>query len=254
MIAASSALMLAGVPFDGPVSGIRVGRVNGEFKAFLTVDERKLSDIDIVVAGIKDGVTMVEAGANEVSEDLVAEAIEWGFKNYQSAIDLQNELVKKVAPAQLEYELIKPNEELQTQVNKWVDGKLGDAIRKPYPERNELISTLRWAFHEEMARWRANGQFTFEEPVPEVAASAELKENEYSIDSPIAGSVWQWLVKEGEHIDAGHVVALVESMKMEIEIRASRGGVVTRLLVHEGSTVSAAQPLLIIAVSEEESA
>jgi len=152
MIAASSALMLAGVPFDGPVSGIRVGRVNGEFKAFLTVDERKLSDIDIVVAGIKDGVTMVEAGANEVSEDLVAEAIEWGFKNYQSAIDLQNELVKKVAPAQLEYELIKPNEELQTQVNKWVDGKLGDAIRKPYPERNELISTLRWAFHEEMAK------------------------------------------------------------------------------------------------------
>ena len=152
MIAASSALMLTGVPFDGPVSGIRVGRVNGEFKAFLTVDERKLSDIDIVVAGIKDGVTMVEAGANEVSEDLVAEAIEWGFKNYQSAIDLQNELVKKVAPAQLEYELIKPNEELQTQVNKWVDGKLGDAIRKPYPERNELISTLRWAFHEEMAK------------------------------------------------------------------------------------------------------
>lgn len=152
MIAASSALMLTGVPFDGPVSGIRVGRVNGEFKAFLTVDERKLSDIDIVVAGIKNGVTMVEAGANEVSEDLVAEAIEWGFKNYQSAIDLQNELVKKVAPAQLEYELIKPNEELQTQVNKWVDGKLGDAIRKPYPERNELISTLRWAFHEEMAK------------------------------------------------------------------------------------------------------
>ena len=152
MIAASSALMLTGVPFDGPVSGIRVGRVNGEFKAFLTVDERKLSDIDIVVAGIKNGVTMVEAGANEVSEDLVTEAIEWGFENYQSAIDLQNELVKKVAPTQLEYELIKPSEELQTQVNKWVDGKLGDAIRKPYPERNELISTLRWAFHEEMAK------------------------------------------------------------------------------------------------------
>jgi urea carboxylase len=122
-----------------------------------------------------------------------------------------------------------------------------DAIDAFLTQRNK-------AFQEEMARWRANGQFTFEEPVPEVAASAELKENEYSIDSPIAGSVWQWLVKEGEHIDAGHVVALVESMKMEIEIRASRGGVVTRLLVHEGSTVSAAQPLLIIAVSEEESA
>jgi len=122
-----------------------------------------------------------------------------------------------------------------------------DAIAAFLTQRNK-------AFHEEMARWRANGQFTFEEPVPEAAESAELKENEYSIDSPVAGSVWQWQVNEGEHIDASQVVALVESMKMEIEIRASRGGVVTRLLVHEGSTVSAGQPLLIIAASQEEPA
>jgi polyribonucleotide nucleotidyltransferase len=150
MIAASSALMLTGTPFDGPVAGIRIGRVNGEFKAFLTPEEREKSDLDLVVAGIESGITMVEAGANEVSEEVVAEALEWAFKAYQPAIKLQKELTAKVAPATLEYELILPNAEFQTAVDEWVDGKLGDALQKPYPERNELVSTLRWAFHDQM--------------------------------------------------------------------------------------------------------
>ncbi|MEI6053907.1 MAG: polyribonucleotide nucleotidyltransferase [Candidatus Saccharibacteria bacterium] len=150
MIACSAALMLTGTPFDGPVSGIRVGRVDGKFKAFLTPEEREHSDIDLVVAGITSGITMVEAGANEVSEETVAEALAWAFEAYQPAIKLQQELAKKVAPQALAYELILPNAEIQTEVDKWVDGKLGDALHKPYPERNELVSTLRWAFHDQM--------------------------------------------------------------------------------------------------------
>jgi polyribonucleotide nucleotidyltransferase len=150
MIAASSALMLTGTPFDGPVAGIRMGRVNGEFKAFLTPEERSKSDLDLVVAGIGSGITMVEAGANEVSEETIAEALEWAFTAYQPAIKLQKELAAKVAPVALEYELILPNAEAQTAVDLWVDGKLGDALQKPYPERNELVSTLRWAFHDQM--------------------------------------------------------------------------------------------------------
>ncbi len=150
MIACSAALMLTGTPFDGPVSGIRVGRVNGEFKAFLTPEERAASDLDLVVAGISSGITMVEAGANEVSEEMVAEALTWAFEAYQPAIKLQQELAKKVAPVAQEYELILPNAEIQAAVDAWVDGKLGDALHKPYPERNELVSTLRWAFHDQM--------------------------------------------------------------------------------------------------------
>ena len=150
MIASSAALMLTGTPFDGPVSGIRVGRVNGEFKAFLTPEEREASDLDLVVAGIESGITMVEAGANEVSEEVVAEALAWAFNAYQPAIKLQKELAKKVAPVAQEYELILPNKEIQTVVDKWVDGKLGEALRKPYPERNELVNTVRWAFHNQM--------------------------------------------------------------------------------------------------------
>ena len=151
MIASSAALMLTGTPFDGPVSGVRVGRVNGEFKAFLTPDEREASDLDLVVAGIKSGITMVEAGANEVSEETIVEALAWAFKAYQPAIELQKELAKKVAPVLQEYELILPDKDLQAIVDEWVEGKMGKALRKPYPERNELVSTLRWDFHAKMA-------------------------------------------------------------------------------------------------------
>lgn len=150
MIAASSALMLTGTPFDGPVSGLRIGRVNGEFKAFLTPEERDASDLDLVVAGIESGITMVEAGANEVPEEVIADALAWAYDHYQPAIKLQQELAAKVAPVPLEYALILPDQAVQTAVDAWVAGKLGEAVRKPYPERNEMVNQLRWAFHAAM--------------------------------------------------------------------------------------------------------
>ncbi|MGB4768590.1 MAG: polyribonucleotide nucleotidyltransferase [Candidatus Saccharimonas sp.] len=151
MIAASSALSISGAPFDGPVAGLRVGRVNGEFKAFLTPEEREASDLDLVVAGIESGVVMVEAGANEVDEEVVIEAIAWAHKAMQPAIVLQKELAEKVAKEAIEYELVLPNEEIQATVDAWAHEKLGEKLHKPYPERNEMINELRWKFHEEMA-------------------------------------------------------------------------------------------------------
>ena len=150
MIAASSALMLTGTPFDGPVAGIRVGRVDGEFKAFLTPEERAQSDLDLVVAGIESGITMVEAGANEVSEDVIADGLAWAYEQYQPAIALQKELAEKIAPVAQEYELVLPNEEIQKIALEWTEGKLGEAVQKPYPERNELVNNLRWEFHQAM--------------------------------------------------------------------------------------------------------
>ena len=151
MIAASSALMLTGTPFDGPVAGLRVGRVNGEFKAFLTPEEREQSDLDLVVAGIESGITMVEAGAKEVSEEVIVDAMVWAHQMMQPAIALQQELAAKVAPTPQEYELVLPDETIQQTADEWVDGKLGEKIRRPYPERNEVVNEIRWAFHEAMA-------------------------------------------------------------------------------------------------------
>ena len=151
MIAASTALMLTGAPFDGPVAGLRVARVGGEFKAFATPEEREESDLDIVVAGIESGITMVEAGANQVTEDVIGDALAWAFEQLQPAIKLQNELVKKVGVEALAYELVLPNEDFQAGVDEWVADKLGEDIRRPYPERNELVATLRDQLHADMA-------------------------------------------------------------------------------------------------------
>ena len=162
MIAASSALMLTGTPFDGPVAGLRVGRVNGEFKAFLTPEEREQSDLDLVVAGIESGITMVEAGAKEVSEEVIVDAMAWAHQMMQPAIALQQELAAKVAPAAQEYELVLPDETIQQTADAWVDGKLGEKIRRPYPERNEVVNEIRWAFHEAMAEQLGLGAEDYE--------------------------------------------------------------------------------------------
>ena len=138
MIAASSALMLSGVPFDGPVAGLRIGRLNGSFKAFMTPEERGASDLDLVVAGTKSGITIIDALA-------------WAHEQFQPAIDLQNELAKIVSPELQDFELVLPDVEIQSEVDNWVEGKFGEKLRLPYPERNEVVNEIRWEFHNEMA-------------------------------------------------------------------------------------------------------
>jgi polyribonucleotide nucleotidyltransferase len=143
MIATSAALMLTGAPFEGPVAGLRVGVTEtGDYKAFMSSGEYDACKLDLVVAGTKNGVMMVEAGANEVTEEEVIAAIAWAQEAMQPAIALQEELVKKVGVAKLEYEVLKPNEEIQTAVNKWAEGKLGTPLRKDYPYRNDIIDDL----------------------------------------------------------------------------------------------------------------
>ena len=143
MLAMSAALSLTGEPFDGPVAGVRVGMVDGKFKAFATAEELDTGKLDLVVAGTKDAIMMVEAGANEVTEEEVAEALEYAHKAYQPAIEAQLELIKKVGVTAKEFELIKPNEDIQKAVDAYVADKLGEDLRKPYPERNEMVSILR---------------------------------------------------------------------------------------------------------------
>ncbi len=153
MIAASSALHNAGVPFDGPVAGLRIGRVNGEFKAFLSSEEREKSDLDLVVAVKDDKVMMVEAGAKEVPEETIIEAMRWAIKNVQSALELQRELRSQIEVLEKEYELILPDENIQKTVDQWTrvhfrgeDGKTGTKIRGNVIERqricNELVSEM----------------------------------------------------------------------------------------------------------------
>jgi polyribonucleotide nucleotidyltransferase len=151
MIAMSAAFMLSGAPFEGPVAGLRVGLADGKLKAFATLEELNDGNLDLVVAGTKDGVMMVEAGAGEVSEAQVAEAITYAYEAMQPALDLQEELIKKVGVIKQEYVLNLPNESIQVTVDKWLEGKLGEDLNKPYPERNVLLAQLKDDMHKELA-------------------------------------------------------------------------------------------------------
>lgn len=148
MLAVSIALSLTGAPFDGPVAGLRVGLVDGEFKAFLSNEQYDKGELDLVVAGTENGVMMVEAGASEVSEETIIDAIAWAQENIQPAIQLQKDLVAKVGVVEQEYELDLPKKGIQDEVDEWVDGKLGHKLRVAYPERNEMVNSLRNEFHE----------------------------------------------------------------------------------------------------------
>lgn len=148
MIAMSAAFMLTGAPFDGPVAGLRVGMVDGKPKAFMSYDELDESTLDLVVAGTEKGVMMVEAGAQEATEEQVVEAIAFAHEAMQPAIALQKELAAKVGVTPQEYELSLPNEDVQKAVDKWVEGKLGENLHAPYPERNDLVANLRKDLYE----------------------------------------------------------------------------------------------------------
>ena len=149
MIAMSTAFMLTGAPFDGPVAGLRVGiDEHGDFKAFMSREAIEASDLDLVVAARETGIMMVEAGAREVSEEKIVEALAWAQEALRPALELQKELVTKIGVEPQTYELITPDADIQAKVNAWVEGKLGEDIRLPYPERNEILAVMRQEFHD----------------------------------------------------------------------------------------------------------
>ena len=144
MIAMSTAFMLTGAPFEGPIAGLRVGiNDKGEYEAFLPAEKLNNGKLDLVVAGTENGVMMVEAGANEVTEEEVVKAIAFAQTAMQPAIKAQKELLKKVKITAQEFSLLMPNEDIQKSVDAWVTGKLGSALRKQYSERNEMVRDLR---------------------------------------------------------------------------------------------------------------
>ena len=150
MIATSAALMIAGIPFDGPVVGLRVAHLAGQFKAFPNVQEQLESDIDLTVAGIETGITMVEAGAKEVSEELLAEAFVWAHQAMQPAIALQRELADKLSVEMLPYELAKVDQAIADEVANWCQGKFTSDLRRQYPYRNLAVEELRQQMHTEL--------------------------------------------------------------------------------------------------------
>ncbi|WP_243137506.1 polyribonucleotide nucleotidyltransferase [Heliorestis convoluta] len=129
MIGASCALSLSDIPFEGPIGGVTVGRVDGEFVINPGVEATEKSDIHLVVAGTKDAVMMVEAASHEVPEEIMLEAIMYGHQEIQRIVEFQEKMVKEVGKDKREVTLQKVAEDIDSAVRSFVGSKLAQAIR-----------------------------------------------------------------------------------------------------------------------------
>ena len=129
MFGSSLCTSISKIPFDGPIAGVKVGRVNGEFIINPTPDELELSDIDLTVAGTKHAINMVEAGSKEVSEDDMLDALMFGHEAIKELCSFQEEIIKEIGVPKMEYEKLEITDELRENVKSLASDKLDKAMR-----------------------------------------------------------------------------------------------------------------------------
>ncbi|MGE5620117.1 MAG: polyribonucleotide nucleotidyltransferase [Sphingomonadaceae bacterium] len=130
-IAASSALSISDIPFFGPVAAVKVGYINDEFVLNPTLPQLGYSRLDLTVAGTADAVMMVEAGAQELPEDVVLEAIQFAHREMQPIIELQQRLVEAVGKPKRAYSEVEIPQETAEAVEAFVEGRLSAAVSSP---------------------------------------------------------------------------------------------------------------------------
>jgi len=150
MIGASSALSLSDIPFEGPIAGAKVGRIDGEFVLNPTYEELELSDIDLFVAGSEDAIIMVEGSAKEVKEEEILEAILFGHRSLKPVIALQKQMKSALGVTPREFELQKPEESLYEKVSATAQEKLQETfhITEKGERKERLEEILQLTFQE----------------------------------------------------------------------------------------------------------
>ena len=129
MLGSSLALSISDIPFDGPIGGVLVGRVNGEFIANPNIEQLSQSDIELYVAGTKYAINMVEAGSKEVSEEDMLQAILFGHEKIKELIAFQEEIIKEVGKEKREIELYTISDEIRNEVLSLAKERLIEAIK-----------------------------------------------------------------------------------------------------------------------------
>lgn len=151
--AASAALVVSDIPWDGPVGAVRVGRIDGEFVVNPTFDQKEESDLDLRLAGTRDAILMVECGADEVPEDVLVSALEFGHRAIQPLIDIQEQMAMEAGKTKRPYHALEHDEDLEAEVTNRVLEPLNEIMTKPYvkAERNQALNELKMALVEEFA-------------------------------------------------------------------------------------------------------
>lgn len=143
LFGSSLATCISKIPFNGPVAAVKVGRVDGEFIINPTVEQSEKSDIDLTVAGTKDAINMVEAGAREASEDDMLEALMFGHEAIKKLIAFEEEVINAIGVEKMEYEKLEITDELRSEVDSIVRERLDKALRiKDKLEKYSAIDNL----------------------------------------------------------------------------------------------------------------
>ena len=129
LLGSSIAVSISKIPFNGPVAAVKVGKVNGEYIINPTIEQTEKSEIDLTVAGTKDAINMVEAGAKEASEDDMLEALMFGHEAIKKLIAFEEEIIKEIGIPKMEYEKLEISENLIAEVDSIVRNRLDQALR-----------------------------------------------------------------------------------------------------------------------------
>jgi len=129
LFGSSLSVSISKIPFNGPVAAVKVGRVNGEFIINPTVEQAEVSDIDLTVAGTKTAINMVEAGAREVSEEDMLEALMFGHEAIKELIAFEEEIIEAIGVEKMEYEKLEISSELRSEVDEFCRDRIDAALR-----------------------------------------------------------------------------------------------------------------------------
>ncbi|MGM0416523.1 MAG: polyribonucleotide nucleotidyltransferase [Thermodesulfobacteriota bacterium] len=152
ILAASASVSVSDIPFAGPIAAVRVGRVEGEFIANPTIEQIEQSDIEIVVAGSREAIMMVEGEADIVSEDEMLEAVFFGHRSIQPLIEMQEKLQQQVGVTKREFEVPEVDAELEKKVTEASEAKIVEAVKlQEKQERYAALSANRERVQEMLA-------------------------------------------------------------------------------------------------------
>lgn len=154
MFASSLATSISKIPFDGPIAGVKVGRIEGKFVINPTAKQMEESDIDLTVAGTKYAINMVEAGARQVSEEDMLNALMFGHEAIKELVKFQEEIISEIGEEKMEYEALQVDDSLVKEIDKIVSADLDNALRikdkqEKYAKIDELKNSVVSKYEEE---------------------------------------------------------------------------------------------------------
>ncbi len=144
MFGSSLCTCISKIPFNGPVAGVKVGRVNGEFVINPTIEQLELSDIDLTVAGTKEAINMVEAGAKQVSEEDMLDALMFGHDAIKELIEFEEKIIAEIGEEKMTYDVLEISEDLKNEIYLLSHDDLDKAFRiKEKIEKYEAIDKIK---------------------------------------------------------------------------------------------------------------